>query len=74
MYIDREKTIFLKGIAIVLMVIHHTFRFGLEIYPMELKEIIPLFAGFCVVPLFAFFTGYSYFYHKDKSYKYSIKK
>ncbi|WP_304153463.1 acyltransferase family protein [Megamonas hypermegale] len=79
--LNRDMSTFLKGIAIILMVIHHFFGFpnwyiSSISYPnlVDFADSIAKFMGFLVVPMFAFLTGWSYFYHKDKSYKYSIKK
>lgn len=40
----------------------------------EWENLINYFMAFAVVPLYAFTTGYTYYLHKDKSWKYSIKK
>lgn len=80
-YLDRNMSIFLKGIAIILMVFHHSFgspSWYIEsiAYPELFRYTwyITLSGGFLVVPMFAFLTGWSYFFHKDKSFKYSLKK
>lgn len=80
-YLDKNLSMFFKGIAIILMVFHHAFAFPnwyingisypeLSDYILYIKNISAIF----VVPVFAFLTGWSYFFHKDKSYKYSLKK
>lgn len=79
-YFDKEITLVIKGIALILMFVHHFFTFpawwceGIE-YPL-LKEIAPYFCEplkLCV-PIFCFLSGYFYFYNKDKSYLYSARK
>lgn len=79
--INRNMATFLKGIAIILMIIHHSFGFPEwyidNISYIFLTKYIYFFRVsiyFLIVPMFAFLTGWSYFYHKDKSYKYSLKK
>ena len=85
---QNEKFIFshdfctiIKGIALILMVIHHCFGFphwyakGIISFP-ELKEYVRFFSSspkICV-GIFAFLSGFTYYLHKDKSYTYSIKK
>lgn len=79
-YFDKDTTAILKGIALIMMFIHHFFTFpewwgaGIS-YPL-LKELSPYFREpfrLCV-PVFCFITGYFYFFHQDKSYRYSLKK
>lgn len=79
--LDRDLSVYLKGIAIILMVLHHAFGaqnyyVGNISYPcFALFDIyIARFGGFAVVPLFLFLTGYTYYKHIDKSFKYSLKK
>ena len=75
--LNRDMSTFLKGIAIILMVVHHSLGYpewyisDRYIYFYDKTYIIQNLANFLVVPMFAFLTGWSYFYHKDKSYKYS---
>lgn len=79
--LSREQTIFLKGIAITLMIFHHIYGMG-ALYvndknifiDKEWENVINYFMGFAVVPLYAFITGYTYYLHKDKTWKYSIRK
>ncbi|MBR2595811.1 MAG: acyltransferase family protein [Solobacterium sp.] len=79
-YFSRETTSFLKGIALVMMYVHHFFTFpsfwpaGVQ-YPL-LEQLAPYLGRpmkLCV-PLFCFLTGYTYFFGRDKSYHYSLRK
>ena len=79
--LDRDLSVYLKGIAIILMVLHHAFGaqnyyVGSVSYPYfaSYDIYIARFGGFAVVPLFLFLTGYTYYKHIDKSFKYSLKK
>ncbi len=75
-YIRRETTNIIKGIALIFMFIHHFFSFpgwyvhG-ESYPILEYFNTPL--KICV-SIFAFLTGYFYYYNSDKSYAYSLRK
>lgn len=80
-YISRKATNFLKGIALIMMFIHHFFTFPHWIIgEVSYGPKIHLFAEYFNEPLklcvsiFAFLTGYFYFYHKRKDLKYSLKK
>lgn len=73
----------LKGIAIVLMVIGHSLgggALGWYVEGISFPSILPYarmlghFAAFAVVPLFLYLTGWTYYKHIDKSYKYSLRK
>lgn len=79
-FIDRNLTNIIKGIALIFMFVHHFFGFprwyidGIS-YP-QLKIFTRFFVSslkICV-PIFAFLTGYFYFYNDNKTYKYSFKK
>ena len=79
--IDRELAIYMKGIAIILMVVHHAFANpDWHILTISYPALLPYardigrFGGFAVVPMFVFLTGYTYYLHQDKSIKYSLKK
>lgn len=76
-YIKKEYTDIIKGIGILLMIVLHIFGDPMfrETYP-ELEGISNIVLGVfqICVPIFAFLTGYFYFFGKDKSYKYSLKK
>lgn len=79
--LDREYTVFLKGIAVSFMLFHHLYG-STDLYvnsknifvTKEWENVINYFMAFAVVPLYAFITGYTYYLHKDKNWKYSIKK
>lgn len=67
----------IKSIAIALMVIHHLYGFpdwhiSEETIQLQLIS-FALISNICV-GLFAFITGWTYAIHKDKSFKYSMKK
>ena len=79
-WINRDETNLIKGVAIVLMVIHHVFTFP-NLWIESVAKIYERvnYSTFCnsfiiCVPIFAFLTGYFYFFTKRKNYKYSIKK
>lgn len=77
---DKDNFTFIKGIAIICMIIHHAFGFpewyvdGIN-YPSLLPyvEYIRNAARLCI-PIFVFLTGGGYCLHRDKSFKYSGKK
>lgn len=79
-FMDRNMTNVLKGIAVIFMFVHHFFTFPSWYidsisYP-ELKEAAAFFCSplkLCV-GIFAFLTGYGYFYVKSKNLKYSLRK
>lgn len=77
-YFNRNVTNVLKGIALIFMFAHHFFTFPWlngEKYPWLVGTIneacMPL--RICVV-IFAFLTGYFYYFCKTPDLKYSIKK
>lgn len=79
-FIERDETNIVKGVAIILMFIHHLFTFPsfwidsvAEIYPNNNFAIWSTSFKICV-PIFAFLTGYFYFFSKNKTFRYSIKK
>lgn len=78
---SKQLTTYLKGIAIVLMVMHHSltnpswYVEGISnsyLYPYT--DLLNRFGGFAVVPMFLFLTGWGYYFHEDKSLAYSVKK
>ena len=80
-YLSKEATAFIKGIALVFMFIHHFFTLPEDVYVEQVRFLYSEgFAKlFCApfkicVPIFAFITGYVYFFCKNKNLKYSIKK
>ena len=79
-FIERDETNIIKGVAIIFMFIHHLFTFPSfwidsvkAMYSNAQFELFNTSFKICV-PLFAFLTGYFYFFSKSKSFKYSIKK
>lgn len=77
---DRDISASLKGGALLLMFVHHFFLFPQWYIPeVSYPEILPLVRFFqnptkiCVV-LFAFLTGYFYYFTQEKSIWYSLKK
>ena len=79
-YFDQDTTAIIKGIALVMMFVHHFFTFptwwidGIA-YPF-LEDIAPYFCQplkLCV-SIFCFLTGYFYYYSTDKTYSYSARK
>lgn len=79
-YIDKQYTNIIKGIALIFMFIHHFFTFPERIVCGAEYANIELFSAYfhdalkICVSIFAFLTGYFYFFNKNKTYKYSIKK
>ncbi|MBE6725533.1 MAG: acyltransferase [Ruminococcaceae bacterium] len=79
-FFSRETTAAVRGIALVMMFVHHFFTFpewwgeGIS-YPV-LAALAPVFRNplkLCV-PVFCFLTGYFYAYRKDHSVRYSLRK
>lgn len=77
---ERNNFTFIKGIAIICMVIHHAFGFpawyvdGIEYLDiLPYAEYIRNSARICI-PMFVFLTGGGYYLHQDKSLRYSGKK
>lgn len=75
-FIERDETNIIKGIAIVFMFIHHFFTIpslwvtNTYIYNFErFSECFKI-----CVPLFAFLTGYFYWFANQKTFRYSIRK
>lgn len=81
--LDVKMSTMLKGIAIILMVMHHSFGFpsdwieGIQykttILGQPINEWIRWSTKICVA-IFAFITGYAYFFNKNQTIKYSFKK
>lgn len=73
----RDKTQILKGIALILMIIHHTVNPGYwaeegsVLY--QVLDKIGAATKICVW-IFAFLVGYGYYCSKNKTLKYSIKR
>lgn len=79
-YIERNTTDIIKGIALILMFFHHFFTFPdawidsvSNIYTDNYFEIFQNGTNLCV-SIFAFLTGFFYYYNNNKTVKYSIKK
>lgn len=79
-YFDRNTTAIIKGIALLMMFVHHFFTFPgwwlsgisyptIERFAPSLNEPLKL----CVA-VFCFITGYFYFFNHKKTFKYSFKK
>lgn len=79
-YLSKEEVQVLKGFAIIFMFIHHFFTFPewhaeYIDYPYINDKVQYFREPFKIcVCIFAFLTGYTYFYVKDKCLKYSAKK
>lgn len=79
-FISRADTRLLKGVAIILMLVYHFFTFpewyisGIGYsYSAILEKYLYGPTQWCVA-LFAFITGYTYYYNTNKSLFYSILK
>ena len=84
MNITKENAMKIKGFAIILMVIHHSFGFpeywineiqypSFEIFGETSFYWISIITKVCVT-IFAFLTGYAYFYNQTPNLKYSLRK
>ena len=79
-YMSKRITDSIKGIAVIMMLIHHFFTFP-EWYidGISYPELMGFVKYFCkplkmCVPVFAFLTGYFYFFTHEKSFRYSFRK
>ena len=79
-YIERQYTNAIKGFALILMFVHHFFCFpdrlvdGIEYSNIDsFAYIFHDITNVCVC-LFAFLTGYFYYFTKKKTFKYSVRK
>ena len=79
-YIERQYTNAIKGFALILMFVHHFFCFpdrlvdGIEYSNIDsFAYIFHDITNVCVF-LFAFLTGYFYYFTKKKTFKYSVRK
>ena len=81
-FFDHSTTNILKGIAIIMMFVSHFFMFpnwwvdGISYSASEWakwKHNLGAPLAFCV-NIFCFLTGYFYYFNKNKTYKYSLKK
>lgn len=79
-YFDRTMTLYIKGIALLCMLVHHFFTFPERYLPGIGFPYMDLFARIFQTPsricvsVFAFLTGYFYYFSKQKTFSYSIKK
>lgn len=81
--LDKKMSTLIKGVALVLMLVHHFYGFpewrlvqpelNFKFLGIDIYVVIRFMTQVCV-GLFSFLTGWSYFYNKDKSFKYSLKK
>lgn len=79
-YFDRHSSDVIKGAALLLMFIHHFFTFP-EWYVPALSGLAhPWFAAHFSAPtrlcvgIFAFLSGYFYYFSKDKTLRHSLRK
>jgi hypothetical protein len=79
-YFDRTMTLYIKGIALLCMLVHHFFTFPERYIPGIEYPYLQLFARIFQSPTricvstFAFLTGYFYYFSKKKTLAYSLKK
>lgn len=77
---DKDTTTAIKGIALIMMFVHHFFTFpewytegisyvGLQTFAEVFQSPLKL-----CVSVYAFLTGYFYFYTRQKNYRYSFRK
>lgn len=69
---DKKTTQMIKGIAILIMIAHHFI-----VYPFtELPYFVTLFGNACkiCVAIYAVLSGYGYFFTKEKTIRYGVKK
>lgn len=69
---DKKTTQMIKGIAILLMIAHHFIVFPFS----ELPYLVTLFGDACklCVAIYAVLSGYGYFFAKEKTVEYGLKK
>jgi len=79
-YFDRRSSDAIKGVALLLMLVHHFFTFPAWYVPAVSSLAHPWFAAHFSAPtrlcvgIFAFLSGYFYYYNKDKTLRYSLRK
>ena len=79
-YFDRTISDAIKGVALILMFIHHFFTFpNWYIEGISFPLLRPFVSGLCgptkiCVSVFAFLTGYFFFLGRDKGYRHSLRK
>lgn len=69
---NKNTTQKIKGVAILIMIAHHFIVFSF----LDLSRVTMLFGESCkiCVAMYAFISGYGYFFSKNKTIIYSIKK
>lgn len=69
---DKKTTQMIKGIAILIMLAHHFIVFPFS----SLPHVVTLFGQACkiCVAIYAVLSGYGYFFTKEKTIKYGLKK
>lgn len=69
---NKKTTQMIKGVAILIMIAHHFIIFSFTRVPY----IVMLFGKSCkiCVGIYAFLSGYGYFFAKEKTIKYGMKK
>lgn len=79
-YFDRSTSDAIKGVALILMFIHHFFTFpDWYVEGISFPLLRPFITGLCsptriCVCVFAFLTGHFFFLGADKSYRHSLRK
>lgn len=79
-YFDRNMTNTIKGIALIMMFIHHMFTFpDAYVEGISYPVLEPYARWLCnpfnmCVSIFAFLTGYCYFFVRQKTYRYAFRK
>ena len=79
-YFNRQATAVIKGIALIMMFLHHFFTFpewwvADVSYPLLAKTALILRQPFKMcVPVFCFLTGYFYYFNSRKTFSYSLQK
>lgn len=71
---NKKMTQMIKGLAILTMLMHHFIV--IPVNSIEFSYITSLFGYFCkiCVALYALLSGYGYFFAKEKTIKYGLKK
>ena len=79
-YMDRDTTTAIKGIALILMFVHHFFTFPDFLIPGIVYPGLESFANDFVeptkmcVPVFSFLTGYFYAFNRNRTLRYAVRK
>ncbi len=79
-YFDKNITNIIKGVALIIMFIHHMFTFpDAYVDGISYPALEPYARWLCnpfniCVSIFAFMTGYCYFFAKSKTYRYAFRK